>query len=57
MRVDTALQVFIDETRDEYYAAYECTGGEELIELQVWDLVPLPFTPAELKQGHIKVFG
>lgn len=50
-----ALQAFIDEVNDEYYASYECDGNELVIELRAEDLVPLPFKPCELKQAFIKV--
>lgn len=56
MSIETAIQAFIDEVNDEYYADYNCTGGEEIIELQMWELVPLPFTPNELKQARIRVW-
>lgn len=53
--VEQVLLAYIDEVNDEYYASYECDGGNDTIELKAEDLVPLPITPAELRQASIKV--
>lgn len=56
MRIETALQVFIDEVLDEYYYEYACSP-EEIIELTDADIVLLPITPGEIKQDYIKVYS
>lgn len=57
MRVETALQVFIDEVNGDYYAGYSVLGGEEVHVLTEADLVELPFSPQELRQNNIRIWG
>jgi hypothetical protein len=58
MKIETILQLFIEEACDlPYYADYSVSGGEEVHALSDADLVELPFTPNELRQGYIKVWN
>ena len=56
MKIETALQVFIDEVNDEYYSEFTINNPTPEIVLTEADLILLPFLPRELTQRYIKVW-